>query len=114
MNNNILLFWKIGKRVYDEQNTCDNPIKKYSDYYSYYYGDSLLFTRENIHLMKRFYMNFPIYYKEMNKFSWNQYKLLLLIHNKKERMFYYALSFFISADYNDLTDFIDNQYFIRI
>ena len=82
MNNKILLFWNIGKRVYEEQNTCDNPIQKYSDYCSYYFGNSVLFTRENIHLMKRFYMNFPIYYKEMNKVSWDQYRLLLMIKKK--------------------------------
>ena len=87
MNNKILLFWNIGKRVYEEQNTCDNPIQKYSEYCSYYFGNSVLFTRENIHLMKRFYMNFPIYYKEMNKVSWDQYRLLLMIKNKKERLF---------------------------
>lgn len=114
MNNKILLFWNIGKRVYEEQNTCDNPIQKYSEYCSYYFGNSVLFTRENIHLMKRFYMNFPIYYKEMNKVSWDQYRLLLMIKNKKERLFYYALSLFFSADYKELSEFIDNQYFIRI
>ena len=36
MNHNILLFWSIGKKVYEEQNTCENVFKKYSDYCSYY------------------------------------------------------------------------------
>lgn len=112
--NKLFLFWNIGKKVYEEQNSCENVIKKYSDYCSYYFGDSLLFTRENIHLMKRFYMNYPIFYKEMTNITWNQYQLLLLIHNKKERMFYYALSLFISADYNELLNLVQNQYFLII
>ena len=64
--------------------------------------------------MKRFYMNYPIFYKEMTNITWNQYQLLLLIHNKKERMFYYALSLFISADYNELLNLVQNQYFLII
>ena len=114
MNNKILLFWNIGKRVYEEQNTCDNPIQKYSEYCSYYFGNSVLFTRENIHLMKRFYMNFPIYYKEMDSINWEQYQLLLMIKNKKERFFYYALSLFLSINYFELLELIQNNYYLVI
>ena len=34
MNYSILLFWKIGKKVYEEEKKCENAIKKYADYYS--------------------------------------------------------------------------------
>ena len=110
----IFLFWNIGKRVYEEEKTCGNIVQKYSDHYSYYYGNSSLFTRENIHLMKRFYMNFPIYYSKLEMFSWKQYQLLLNIVDKKERFFYYSLSLLFHSDYEETLNFILNQYYIRI
>ena len=100
--------------VYEEQHTCENSIKKYSDYYSYYYGDSLLFTRENIHFMKRFYMNYPFFYKKMNSISWRQYQLLLMITNKKERMFYYSLLLFVSISYFEFVNLLEEQLYYRI
>ena len=33
---NLLLFWNIGKKVYE--NTDNYAVEKYSTYYSYYYG----------------------------------------------------------------------------
>ena len=112
--NKVLLFWNIGKSVYEKGDTCCNIVKKYSDYCSYYFGNSIQFTRENIHLMKRFYMNFPIYHSSMNDFSWEQYRLLLSIEDKKERQFYYYLSHFLQSDYHYLLQFVDNQYYSRI
>ena len=31
---NSILFWNIGKSVYENQDYCENDIKKYSDYCS--------------------------------------------------------------------------------
>ena len=83
LSNQLFLFWKIGKKVYEDQNCYYNVIQKYSEYYSYYFGNSSLFTRERIHLMKRFYMNYPIYAYQFNSFSWDQVQILLQITNKK-------------------------------
>ena len=110
----IFLLWNIGKSVYDEQYLCENSIKKYSDYYSCYYGNSILFTRENIHLMKRFYLNFPIFYQELETVSWEQYQLLLKIHNKKKRYFYFYLSLLFHSDYEETNELIFNQYYERL
>ena len=109
-----VLFWKIGKDVYDRELVCSNIIEKYSNYYTYYFGNSFLFTRENIHLMKRFYMNFPIYYDALENFSWEQYKLLLAVENKKERYFYFSLLLLFHSDYEETLEFIYNQYYLRI
>ena len=111
---NSLLFWNIGKSVYENQKHYNNVFQKYSDYCSYYYGNSLLFSRENIHLMKRFYMNFPIFHKRLSEFTWEMVKLLLRITNKKERMFYYYLSLYLHCNYDELLDLIMNKYYSRL
>ena len=64
---NLLLFWNIGKKVYE--NTDNYAVEKYSTYYSYYYGNSYMFSRENIRFMKLFYLCFPIYYRKLNNIS---------------------------------------------
>ena len=108
------MYWNIGKNVYLEQNTCNNIVERYSNYYTYLFGNSFQFTRENIHLMKRFYMNFPIYTSNLEKLSWRQYQLLLKITDKKERLFYYYLCCFFNSSYEESLDFISNKYYVRI
>ena len=73
-----------------------------------------MFTRENIILMKKFYLSFPIFYDRLENITWNQYKLLLSISNKKERMFYFNLSLLFNSDYYGTNTFINNRYFYRI
>ena len=109
---NLLLFWNIGKKVYE--NTDYYAVEKYSTYYSYYYGNSYMFSRENIRFMKLFYICFPIYYKKLNNISWNQYKLLFNINDRKERLFYFYLSLFFNSDLTETQSFIENNYYIRI
>ena len=112
--NKVFLFWNIGKNLYEREDSCSNIVQKYSEYCSYYYGNSIQFTRENIHLMKRFYMNYPIYHSRLNDFSWEQYQLLLSITNKKERQFYYYLSLFFHSSFEEMLLFLSNQYYERI
>lgn len=113
-HNRLILYWKIGKDVYEKKDLYENVIEKYSDYYTYLFGNSFLFTRENIHFMKRFYLNFPIFYSSLEKISWEQYKLLLEIDNREERIFYFQISLLFESDYNETVDFIKNQYYLRI
>lgn len=111
---NLCSLWKIGKNVHSNREKYNNVVEKYSDYFSYYFGNSYLFTRDNIHLMERFYLNFPIYYDKLNNISWEQYKLLLKIRDKKERFFYFHLSLFFNSDFDETNEFIDNNYYVRI
>ena len=110
----ISLFWNIGKMVYDNQDVSENPIQKYSNYYSYFFGNSFLFTRENVHLMKKLYLTFPIFYKRMEDIDWNQYQLLLSIPSPKERYFYFSLSLLFHSNYQETFEFIQNKYYSRI
>ena len=114
IKNRLYLFWKIGKIACEKQKYYDNVVEKLSDYYSYYFGDSNYFTRESIHMMKKFYINFPIYYKELNNISWNQYRLLLSLSNKNEMYFYFRISLLFFSDYQETLDFINNNYYVRI
>lgn len=111
---NLCSLWKIGKNVHNNREKYNNVVEKYSDYFSYYFGNSYLFTRDNIHLMERFYLNFPIYYDKLNNISWEQYKLLLKIKDKKERFFYFYLSLFFNSNLDETNEFINNNYYVRI
>ena len=110
----IKLFWKIGKDVYEKKDCYENIVEKYSDYYTYLFGNSFLFTRENIHFMKRFYMNFPIFSSFLEKISWEQHKVLLTICDRNERYFYFRLTLLFHSDYHEMLDFIQNEYYLRI
>ena len=112
--NRLFLFWNIGKNVYEKQDCYSNIVEKYSNYYTYLYGNSYLFTRENIHLMKKFYLCFPIFYKKMENITWDQYRLILSFNDKEERYFYYYLSMLFETDYSETEELIENDYYIRI
>ena len=110
----IFFLWKLGKNVYEKQNGCDNIFQKVSEYCSYSFGDSFLSYRESIHLLKKFYLSFPIYYEKLEDISWEQYHLLLNISNKKERYFAFTLSLFLHSDYQDTYDFIHSHCYERL
>ncbi len=112
--NKVFLFWNIGKNLYERENSCSNIVQKYSEYCSYYYGNSIQFTRENMHFMKRFYMNYPIYHSKFNDLSWEHIQLFLQIPDRQERNFYFYISLFINCNYTETIDLIQNHYYIRI
>lgn len=114
MHQSIYTFWNIGRLVWNKRNRYNNSIERFSLLCSYYYGNSFLFNREDIRLMRRLYLDFPIYYKTMNKITWNQYKEILTLNDKGERFFYYYLSVFFDSDINETKDFILNDYYSRI
>jgi hypothetical protein len=111
---NLIYFWTIGKLVYEKRQIYDNIIERSSNYFSYYFGNSTLFTRDNIKYMEMFYLNFPIYYSKLNNITWDQYKLLFTIENREERYFYFYLSLFFNSNLDETKDFISNNYYVRI
>ncbi len=112
--NRLFLFWNIGKEVIEKQSLFDNIVERCSNHYSYTFGNSTLFSRENIHQMKNFYLSFPIFSSRLETLSWEQYQLFLKIQNKKERYFYFSLSLFFHSNYEETLEFLENQYFLRI
>ena len=67
LNYSLYLFWRIGKVVFDNYKVSCNVIEKCSTFLSYYFGNSSKFNNDNIKYMIRFYSDFPVFYKELNK-----------------------------------------------
>lgn len=110
----ILLYWNIGKIVYDNRSNYLNIVEKCSTYYSYLFGNSYMFTRENIWLMEKFYLMFPIFSSRLENITWDQYQLLFKINNIKERYFYFYIVLFFNFDYENTKLLINNNYYLRI
>ena len=73
-----------------------------------------MFTRENVWLMEKFYLMFPIFSKRLEEITWEQYKLLFDIANKKERYFYFYISLFFNFNYEETESLIKGNYYLRI
>ena len=110
----IYTLWLIGKEVYYNKTNYNNIFQKYSSYYSYLYGNSYLFTRENIRKMLNLYLDFPIYYSKLENISWRQYSLLFNISSREERFFYFRIMLLFNSNYNDISDLIVNKYYERL
>jgi hypothetical protein len=114
MYHSIYNFWNIGRLVWKNRNYYLNPVEKFSIFFSYFYGSSNSFSRDDIKIMRRFYLDFPIFYNDLNKITWAQYKEILVLKSKEERYFYFFVSLFFSSNLNETKDFINNNYFHRI
>lgn len=113
-SNRLILFWKIGKSAFEEQERVDNVTDKYSNYFQYKYGMSECFSRENINLMRKLYLCFPIFTDNLLKLEWGHYLELLKISDKKRRMFYYQLALFFNWSIFELVYSINNYFYERI
>ena len=110
----LFLFWKIGQSVFKNQNRYENVVLRISNYLSYYFGMSKTFSIGNISYMKKFYRCFPVYYKELEKLSFEHYKLLVDISGLEERYFYFRVALFCRGNVEELEEIIreDIYYFI--
>ena len=107
----LCLFWKIGKLVFCKQKYYENSVSKFSEYFSYYFGNSNIFSITNIRYMKKFYCCFPIYYDELNRLEFGHYKLLVNISESDKRYFYFRLALFCRSSVLELNDIIMNDYY---
>ena len=112
--NKLLLYWNIGKIVYENRGNYLNIVEKCSTYYSYLFGNSYMFTRENIWLMEKFYLMFPVFSPRLENITWDQYRLLFNINDLKERYFYFYILLFFGFNYDETIDLINNKYYLRI
>ena len=114
MQDRLLLFWKIGEIVCKNRSKHLNIVEKCSNYYSYLFGNSYVFTRENIWLMEKFYLMFPVFSPRLENITWDQYRLLFNINDLKERYFYFYILLFFGFNYDETKDLINNKYYLRI
>lgn len=110
----LSLCWKIGKEVRKYEDMCWNPFRKYALLYTYKFGTSEWFSVRNIKYMEKFYKCFPIYYEELNKLSFEHYKLLVDICEVQKRYFYYRLALFCRSSVLELQQIITSNVYLRI
>lgn len=107
-------FWKVGKLTVEKNSCCENIVSRCSRYLSYYFGNSTMFSCDNIIFMRKFYRYFPIFLDKMNALDWDSYLELLKLKNKKACYFYFNLSLFCNYNFNDLKLAIENDTYYRI
>lgn len=113
-NDRLILFWKIGKFVFEQRNSAENVTNKYSTYFQYKYGMTERFSRENIRLMRRLYVYFPILTQQFISLKWEHYLELLKISDCSKRMFYYQIALFSNCSIYELNYLIHNYFYERI
>lgn len=92
----------------------ENAILKYSNLCSYYFGMSETFSINNIKYMRSFYCSFPIYFDELNKLSFEHYKLFVNITDKQKRYFYFRIALFCRSNVEELKNIISNDTYLYI
>lgn len=113
-NNQLYFFWKVGKFINEKDFLCENIVFKCSSFLSYYFGNSTVFSMENIIFMRKFYLYFPIYIDKMNNLEWDSYLMLMKIKNRNICYFYYNLSMFCNFDSCQLKNIISSDIYSRI
>ena len=114
MKNQLLLFWKIGQLVFKNEQKYENVFYEFSKLCSYYFGITCMFSRDNIRYMRNFYCVFPIYYDDLNKLTWEHYRLLLDISDKIEQYFYFRVAIFCRSSVQELRHLISNNMYNKI
>ena len=81
-NERILMFWQIGKRVFDEEQE-GRERAVYGEYLTKYIAEQLEpeygsgFSKRQIELFRQFYRVFPIANTLYSQLRWSQYKLFV-------------------------------------
>ncbi len=112
--NRLFMFWNIGKKVFESQNKYNNAAQKWSSYCQYRFGMSSAFSRENINLMRKFYLYFPIFTENIFLLEWDYYRELVKIRDVEERMFYYKTAIFCHLSFKEMEELIRQEMFFRI
>ena len=86
-----LMYWHIGKRIFEEEQEGKDRAD-YGKYLTEYIANELEpefgsgFSKRQIELFRQFYRVFPIANALRTQLSWTQYKLLLSVESKGEKM----------------------------
>ena len=57
---------------------------------------------------------FPIFSPRLENITWDQYKLLFKVNDRKERYFYFYISLFFDFNYDETKLLVSNNYYLRI
>ena len=114
LKNNLYLFWKVGKYVFEKEKIVENSIDRYSKLCSYHYGSTNIFSRENVRFMKRFYVSYPVFIPVLENLDWEHYVELLRISDRRKQYFYFRLAHFCRISVDCLKSVIDNNFYENI
>ena len=98
--------------MFDERIYCENIVSKYATYLAYYFGMSSTFSLDNVHYMIKLYLCFPIYYDELNKLTFEHYRLLVNISDISKRYFYFRVALFCRSSVAELNNLILNDIYL--
>ncbi len=112
--NRLILFWNIGKYVYQNRKSKCKSYKSMSNTLKYYFGFTEMFSISGIKAMEKFYVCFPIFTLVHEKLDWDFYKKLLLLNDADYRMLYFRLAIFSSCDFLEFETAISNKLVERI
>jgi len=93
-NERTLMYWQIGKRVFDEEQE-GRERAVYGEYLTKYIAEQLEpeygsgFSKRQIELFRQFYRVFPIANTLYSQLSWSQYKLLIRLENNEDKRDFY-------------------------
>jgi len=96
-NERTILYWGIGKRIFEEEQQGKNRAD-YGSYLIKYLSKQLVpefgsgFSVRQLERYRQFYRNFPIASALRTQLSWTHYKSLLALDNPDKREFYVAES----------------------
>jgi len=85
-------YWRIGEKIVEEQGGAERA--KYGDGLIANLAEKLTaefgngFTKRNLHMMRQFYLQFPIVHALRAQLSWTHYRSLLRVENPKAREVY--------------------------
>ena len=111
-------YYEIGRLLVEAQGGAsrakygDNLIKKWGEKLAKEYGKN--YSRRNLELMRKFYLEFPIAKSLISQLSWTQIVLLLPIKNENERNYYINQVILNNLSVRELRNEIKNKSFERL
>jgi predicted nuclease of restriction endonuclease-like (RecB) superfamily len=111
-------YWRIGEKIVELQGGSerakygDNLIVGLSKRLTAEFGNG--FTKRNLHLMRQFYMQFPIVHALRAQLSWTHYRSLIRVVNPKAREAYMNEAANNSWSSRFLDEQVDKHYYERL
>lgn len=112
--NRLILFWHIGKYVYQSRKNKFKSYREISITLKYYFGFTDMFSISSIKTMEKFYVTFPVYTEILERLDWKFYKKLILFNDTDLRMIYFRVAIFSECDFSELERAISNRIIERI
>ncbi len=112
--NRLILFWHIGKYVYQSRKNKFKSYREISITLKYYFGFTDMFSISSIKTMEKFYVTFPVYTEILERLDWKFYKKLILFNDTDLRMIYFRVAIFSGYDFSELERAVSNRIIERI